>query len=394
VLVMFGNGRRYYAQVISRQAEPDLALLKIERPKVEPVRRILRSARQGVRAVVHGFPGNRNYLRRASFVRGYRHYVDNPDDLILSGTAEQGESGGPIFDADGNLLGLLWGSRPGETIAVTPEQINSFLDGAFQRPEPSPQTESVPLPGPAPESPAPVVAPPTDVQQTEPTPADTEAESAGFGDVLIDYEQRLAALEARPPEPIPDLSQFATAEDLQQAANAAETERGRLRDAIGKAADVAKAAAPTAAELLADPRLWALMGPAFGLGGAGVAVAIPWLLRRLRRSRREESADALIVAESVAEPDPRPTRPSLHIGHNYGCDDELAFRPPESTVHNRYVRVKETDVLGEAFKDALAREVETNPHYEAVLRRVENMAGQIAHGKRMSKRMGATRRAS
>jgi hypothetical protein len=64
-------------------------------------------------------------------------------------------------------------------------------------------------------------------------------------------------------------------------------------------------------------------------------------------------------------------------------------RAVERTQRNRYVQVVESDQLGEAFKEAIARYIEANPRSAGPLRTVESMAEQIHHGQVVKDRVGA-----
>ncbi|MBN1589201.1 MAG: trypsin-like peptidase domain-containing protein [Pirellulales bacterium] len=61
---------------------------------------------------------------------GYRstlHGSRAADWLVLSGRARQGDSGGPVFNAAGQLVGVLWGTDGSEVIATQCGRLHVFL---------------------------------------------------------------------------------------------------------------------------------------------------------------------------------------------------------------------------------------------------------------------------
>jgi hypothetical protein len=64
---------------------------------------------------------------------GYRTTMRNrrqADWLVLSGYARQGDSGGPVFNSRGELIGVLWGSAGGEVVATQCGRLHVFLTQA------------------------------------------------------------------------------------------------------------------------------------------------------------------------------------------------------------------------------------------------------------------------
>ncbi len=56
------------------------------------------------------------------------------DWMVLSGQSRPGDSGGPVFNAKGQLLGIIWGGQPGvaQIMCVQPGRVHAFLLGYWQ----------------------------------------------------------------------------------------------------------------------------------------------------------------------------------------------------------------------------------------------------------------------
>jgi hypothetical protein len=65
-----------------------------------------------------------------------RRLTARADTMVISGQANSGDSGGPIFDAAGDVVGIIWGSADGNTYAVDLTTITTFL-GPRPRAEPT-----------------------------------------------------------------------------------------------------------------------------------------------------------------------------------------------------------------------------------------------------------------
>ena len=66
----------------------------------------------------------------------FRTAAARADTMVISGQANSGDSGGPIVDAAGDIVGIIWGSAAGNTYAVDLPTITAFLSPR-QRAEPT-----------------------------------------------------------------------------------------------------------------------------------------------------------------------------------------------------------------------------------------------------------------
>jgi hypothetical protein len=120
---------------------------------------------------------------------GYRRSAQapqGPDDwMVLSGHARGGDSGGPVFNAQNRLVGVLWGTDGREVVAVQAGRLHSLLDAAV--PETSlpapvrPKVEPQSLSGLANRVPTP--AKPAERQPSQPSAALTDLLRQGAPDL-------------------------------------------------------------------------------------------------------------------------------------------------------------------------------------------------------------------
>lgn len=128
VLVQFPDGFQSAGTVLRVDATWDLAAIVIWRPNVEPVELAPRAPAIGEMLTIAGY--GRGPYREVS--GGCTQYLSpgsgQPMELVeLVGEARQGDSGGPIFNADGELAGVLFGESGGRTIGASSPRVRAFL---------------------------------------------------------------------------------------------------------------------------------------------------------------------------------------------------------------------------------------------------------------------------
>lgn len=128
-----GNGRERPATLVASDKVSDLAVLKIgETPAdIAPLRWNISDLRIGDAVFLYGFPGEQGAQGKASFVRttvqGLNGPAGEPEWLQLASVAQQGNSGGPVLDASGNVIAVIAGRaetyRTPTTTGSTPELV-------------------------------------------------------------------------------------------------------------------------------------------------------------------------------------------------------------------------------------------------------------------------------
>jgi hypothetical protein len=140
VYVKFHNRKRHKAKVIKVDKRWDCAVLDIgDLPAdIEPAELAYGADamfHEGVRLETCGYGPDEKLAVNSGLFIGYRRTsetpADGPDDwMAVSGPARQGDSGGPVFDAKGRCVGILWGTDGKEVICVQPGRIHALLTEA------------------------------------------------------------------------------------------------------------------------------------------------------------------------------------------------------------------------------------------------------------------------
>ncbi len=115
VAVYFHDGTGYAARVGWRDRQYDIAILEIRRPKVRPPRfRPMRPVRGAVMHVASIAQGTLQLIRGA--VVGFNRGQHSARQWAVVGPAptRSGDSGGPMFNERGELVGVIWGAADGQ----------------------------------------------------------------------------------------------------------------------------------------------------------------------------------------------------------------------------------------------------------------------------------------
>ena len=155
VSVRLSNGQSYAARILSRDPNWDVAVLDIGTPEgVEPAELACGQEamqQRGNRLESCGLGSDGRLAVNSGLFLGYRRRGGargSPTDwMALSGRARQGDSGGPIFDSSGRVVGVLWGTNGAEVIGVQAGRLHLVLAQAVPRPE-GPQVASPSTPRP------------------------------------------------------------------------------------------------------------------------------------------------------------------------------------------------------------------------------------------------------
>jgi S1-C subfamily serine protease len=134
VLVQFPDGFQSAGTVIRYDEAWDLAALVIWKPQATPIPLADQPPQIGELLTIAGF-GRGAYRAETGPCTEYlspgtgyaKEFVE------LSATARQGDSGGPILNADGKLAGVLFGQSNGRTIGSCSTRVKEFLASVGSR---------------------------------------------------------------------------------------------------------------------------------------------------------------------------------------------------------------------------------------------------------------------
>jgi S1-C subfamily serine protease len=133
--VVSAEGRNYDATPVYVDQEVDIAVLAVPDLPQVPLRFATRDADSGADSIIMGYPGGGDLYVGAARVRD-RGEISGPDfrntrtvvrDVYaLYGTVRAGNSGGPLFDTSGQVLGVVFASAiddPNTGYALTADQV-------------------------------------------------------------------------------------------------------------------------------------------------------------------------------------------------------------------------------------------------------------------------------
>lgn len=163
ISVVFPDGFRSAARVVQHDADWDLAALSIWKPNALPVRISTEPPKPGEPLNIAGY-GTDGTFRAVSgactqyLSPGQQH----PHEIVeLAAAARQGDSGGPILNARGELAGVLFGSAGNTTSGSYGPRVLKFLEPLLKS-----STAVDAPPGVAPPPPVTAAAPIADVPRS------------------------------------------------------------------------------------------------------------------------------------------------------------------------------------------------------------------------------------
>lgn len=137
IFVRDAGGRMRPAQIRGNDAERDLALLRVDGQTAPPLAFRANAVRRGEGVVTYGFPlagllssGPTLTTGEVSALTGLG---DNPRQFQISAPVQQGNSGGPLLDRQGNVIGVivskLNAARIAQRTGDIPQNVNFAVRG-------------------------------------------------------------------------------------------------------------------------------------------------------------------------------------------------------------------------------------------------------------------------
>lgn len=145
VVVSFVDGRSFGAAIIKIDPVADLAALRIRNPQVPPIALAPEVPRRGEALISCGYGGDGRLSCNRGQLLGYARLSGAPADdvLELSGSARQGDSGGPVLDRQHRLVAVLFGTDGHVVDATHCGRVRRFLKGLLGQRRTAPAAPTV-----------------------------------------------------------------------------------------------------------------------------------------------------------------------------------------------------------------------------------------------------------
>jgi hypothetical protein len=130
ISVVFPNGFRSAARVVKHDSDWDLAALSIWKPDAAAVRISREPPKPGDPLTIAGYGSDGTYRAVSGRCTQYLSPSEkHPHEMVeLAAAARQGDSGGPIFNRQGDLAGVLFGSVDNTTSGSYGGRVLQFLE--------------------------------------------------------------------------------------------------------------------------------------------------------------------------------------------------------------------------------------------------------------------------
>jgi S1-C subfamily serine protease len=113
------EGKTYEATVVSYDPDADISILDVPNLPQRPLVFAEQPAKTGTDAIVLGFPGGGEFAATPARVREiielsgpdiYKSTTVNREVYTIRGTVRQGNSGGPMINRSGEVIGVVFGA--------------------------------------------------------------------------------------------------------------------------------------------------------------------------------------------------------------------------------------------------------------------------------------------
>lgn len=128
--IIFANGYETTGELLAVDTVHDLAAVRISPVKTQPVAIAADYPKRGERVYSAGYGGSGDrYAVNAGSTDGYvvARNQPGPETLTISGMARQGDSGGPMLNEQGELVGVIFGTDGATVYGTCCTRIDRFL---------------------------------------------------------------------------------------------------------------------------------------------------------------------------------------------------------------------------------------------------------------------------
>ena len=143
IKVKFLNGEKINAEVILKDSKNDIAFLKLDRSPKLPASSLKvgdsSNVRMGDKVFTIGYPAHWVMGKNPKYTEGVVNALsgikDDPTVFQISAQIQPGNSGGPIFDQSGNIIGIAQASLDPqlatESIGALPQNVNYAIKSTY-----------------------------------------------------------------------------------------------------------------------------------------------------------------------------------------------------------------------------------------------------------------------
>jgi hypothetical protein len=161
IIVAFPHGGRFVAKLVDIDHAQDLAALAIRRPDVDPL--LIATSEPAGTLVACGFGPHGVFASFQGVITGQATAVGaSYASTTIAGAVRPGDSGGAVLNTSGQVVGVVWGQRDGQTYATCGRPVCDFLTRVRDKVFPKvvvankvPAANSTPTPPPQTPSPQP-----------------------------------------------------------------------------------------------------------------------------------------------------------------------------------------------------------------------------------------------
>jgi S1-C subfamily serine protease len=134
------DGQTYDATVVSYDPDADISILDVPGLPSTPLPFAPQPAKSGTDALVLGYPGGGDFLATPARIREtielkgpdiYKSKTVDREVYTVRGTIKQGNSGGPLIDRQGQVLGVVFGAAVDDAetgFVLTAKEVHRQLD--------------------------------------------------------------------------------------------------------------------------------------------------------------------------------------------------------------------------------------------------------------------------
>jgi len=129
ITVTFYDGHKYDAKIIKTDKVWDLAALRLSKPVANKVIKLGEIPEIGDKLTIAGYGKGKYQESTGKLIQFVAPGKDGPTDILeLEASVRQGDSGGPILDSKGRLVGVLFGGKDGLTNGSHIGRVKEFLE--------------------------------------------------------------------------------------------------------------------------------------------------------------------------------------------------------------------------------------------------------------------------